>query len=452
MSRGKCVCVLFLLLILIPIASSPCLVVAQTQDNGITRQDYLRGIKIDFTPPKIVQNSGSFFLLNITLTRIRLRPTYFSIDVLLRLKDDFGREHTVVIGSQPILHFPMKNLSFTVCVPCFTNHDLISDMACLFSHQTSALENQTGSIGVQIKRFGRWWIDDSICRFMIRKLDVSWPLWSSNQASDFFSSFKSIINWQFRFRLLQILQDWGSHRRAKNDMIEWQDTNIVPSFASSNDVYFDVVSMRKETTTDGKFNVTMAFYNNLDMPIQTSITIDLSDQSFLNTIMPMLKGNMIYNVGYGNVNISPKGTYIATFNCSFPDRGFNREEYPITIESAPYISVGRTNIYGAYFYNVRFQTLVKPYYVVNASALALIQNVWYNLPIFYGTPSPSQQIFQTNHSTILYQGKTQMEKTLDQATDTLLSQPAFFFILLFLIGIPYSLFILLILFILERRK
>ncbi|MCJ7570745.1 MAG: hypothetical protein MUO82_02550 [Candidatus Thermoplasmatota archaeon] len=181
-------------------------------------RDFIRGVKIDFTPPSVVLNSGSYFVLNVTLTRTRIRPMIFSIVVFMRLKDEFDRDHVVRIGSKPYVFFPVNNESIAVCIPCITQHEIASDVSCLFSGSTSKLNLFNGSIGVQINKGSRWYIDDIIWRkiFSTEKGNGEmWSQWSNEQTTQFISFLELICpQWKntgtlFKFRLISILSNLG---------------------------------------------------------------------------------------------------------------------------------------------------------------------------------------------------------------------------------------------------
>jgi hypothetical protein len=414
-------------------------------------KDFLRGVKIDFTPPSIVQNSGSYFILNVTLTRTRMRPIFFSIVVLLRLEDEFGRDHTVRIGSKPYVFFPPNEKSITVCIPCITTHDIASDVSCLFSGETSEWKSPNGNIGVQINRVCRWVIDDIIWKILITdKIEAGkWSQWSSEQTTQFISSLELISTvWKNsgainKFRFISAMSIIISHARARNKMIVWKPTTILPSFISSTNVSMDA-TIDNETDENGRFKVNVNIKNSLDIGINALVLVDMSDRSFINSLLPMFKGITIYNVGHRNCSVNKSSNYSTQIDCAFSDKGFDKKNYKITVECAPSIAVGNSNLYGIYFYNLRWQMLIKPYYIIDGNVSSLIREMWYNTPIFYGKPAASGQIFQTQKEPILYKGKTPVDKIINEVTQTLLDQPLFLLLIVFLIGTPYTLIILLI--------
>ena len=80
-------------LFIVVILSLPCITTSKAvfDDDGAPTKifadslfDEIRGIKIDFTPPEIIQECGSYFNLDLTLTKERpLLSNIFSISVLI---------------------------------------------------------------------------------------------------------------------------------------------------------------------------------------------------------------------------------------------------------------------------------------------------------------------------------------------------------------------------------
>lgn len=413
-------------------------------------RDFIRGVKIDFTPPPIVQNSGSYFILNVTLTRTRTHPIIFSIVVFMKLKDEFGRDHAVRIGSKPYVFFPPKNESITVCIPCITQHELASDASCLFSGVTSKYDLPQGSIGVRIDKVGRWIIDDILWRMLTKdEIDAEkfseWP----SQATQFISFLESISTiWKnfgpiSKFGVISSLSLFLSHVNAKNKTTVWKDTNILPSFISSSNISMNA-TIENKTDNTGHFTVNVTIKNNLDIDVHALVCVDMSDQSFVNKLVPMFKGYTIYNVGYWKCFVSKHGNNWTKISCNFPGKGFEKKYYQIVAECTPYIDVGKSNIYGLYFFTIRWNTFIKPFYIVNESVSNQIKNMWFNTPIFYENPLTPGQIFQTQREQTLYQGKTSGDILINEATQSILDQPIFLLLIVFLIGTPYTLIILLI--------
>jgi hypothetical protein len=415
------------------------------------KKDFLRGVKIDFTPPKMVQNSGSSFVLNVTITRTRIRPIIFSIVVFMRLKDEFGKDHTVRIGSKPYVIFPQNAESIIVSIPCLTKHDFASDANCLFSGATSGYNLSDGSIGVRIDRVSRWVFDDIFWKVLIKDNiePEKWSEWTSEEITQFISLLERISTlWKnsgtiFKFRCISALSIFMSHATARNKMIVWEKTKILPSFISSTEISMNA-TIDNETDDNGHFKVSVTIKNNLDTDVYALVLVDMSDRSFINSLLPMFKGITIYNVGYWKCFVKKYESNWTEIQCNFSDKGFDKKDYKIVVECAPYIPMGNSNLYGVYFFDMRWQMLIKPYYIINGKATNLIREMWYNTPIFYGKPSASGQLFQIKSESILYKGNTSADKLIDDVTKKLLDQPLIVLLIVFLIGAPYTLIVLLI--------
>lgn len=414
---------------------------ATTEDAQSSRQvsrlDRLRGVLVDFKSPQLVQNSGSLFTLTVNLTRSRqFFPICFVANVLLRLKDESGEVNTVVIGSSGTKRFPIDQQSMVLQIPCLTCNNLISDVTNLVSGQTSELIFSEGSIGIQIRKGIGLWLES----FARSHLKPNMPQWSNEGAPQFISLLESGLSSSdilWRIQRTSWLLQMVSHARANNPLIVWEPTEVVPAFVSNSNIYFNA-SVDDKTDQNGHFKVNLTVYNKFDFPVNTGFLVDISSQSFINSLIPMLKGSELYNVGYWYCSLQGHETRSMMLNCSFPDKGFERKKYNVSIGCAPFIDVNDTNIYGAYFYDFRWLVSIKPYYDIGAEAQSLVRKMWYNVPIFYGTPSPSGQIFQTRTESIYYQG--------NEPFDTLIEHidPSLLILILVLIGIPYTLFILLI--------
>ncbi len=136
--KKQLILILLLFLFLQPIVSSVIKADQESLSNNKNEStpftDYSRGFKIDFTPPDPVLDCGSFFFLNVTLTRCRLRLTIFSLSVFLNLKNDFEKDKIIRIGLIPFIYIPpLHNDPYTIQVPCFTTHQLASNLYCLKS-------------------------------------------------------------------------------------------------------------------------------------------------------------------------------------------------------------------------------------------------------------------------------------------------------------------------------
>jgi len=450
------------LLIFILLAPT-CLPVHASGSNEVTTSiknsltDVIRGIKIDFKPPSIVQEAGSYFILNVTLTHMKIkpRPIVFSLSVYLNLKNEYGWNHTVKIGSKPFVFLP-PGKSITIAVPCFTQHNLGMNINALFAGKTSPFNLSKGLIGVKIDKIGAWLVQDLLWKFLVTdKINIKqWSEWTTQETEQFISSLELLSNvWKnsgglAKIRVFSGLSIIANLLRPHIPLIVWKDTRILPAFICCSKIRM-TANIPNSTEKNGSFRVTVTVIN--DLPIDTSVIIlvDMSDQTFVNTLFPSLKGLTIYNLGFLNKTIKKNDTNTWVINCSFPDKGFDRKQYNITVECGPYIPINDSSLYGIFYYNFRWKMLVKPYYVVNATVTNFIQELWFNAPIFWGNP-PIGQIFQTNQSPILYTGTTSTDIMINQITNSLLEQPLLLFLIFFLIGTPYILIVLLIYVIVQK--
>jgi len=425
-------------------------------------RDFIRGVKVEFTPPPIIQNSGSLFPLSLTLTRTRtFRPIIFSIVIFMRLKDDLGRNLAVPIGFKPYVIFPVNKKSMTVYIHCITQHDLAKDASCLFinNFNTSCFNYTQGSIGVRIEKI-RHGISEYLLwkTFVVDKIDPEkWSQWTPDQVTQFIS-FLDLISKMWKnsgmipkFLILSSLYSFSNHVNARNKMIVWKDTKILPSFISGTDVSLKTIIDNKTDST-GHFKVNVTVINNMDTDINAVVLVDMSQDPFKNTFIPMLKGITIYNVGSWKCFVNKHDKNMTTILCSIPDAGFDRQYYTITVECSPYIFINNSNLYGYYFFDIRWNIGIKPHYTVSQHVTNLIQNMWYNTPIFYGEPGVTNQIFQTNKKVIVYNGNTSIDKIIDMVTRSILSHTQWLLLLIFLIVTPYVLTILRIYEIIHQRS
>lgn len=371
----------------------------------------------------------------------------------MRLKDEFGKDHTVRIGTKPFVYFPACETSITVCIPCFTRHDFASDISCLFSGTTSEynfsnINNE--SIGVRIDKIPRWCIENFFWKKILTDEfePEKWSEWSDEQTTEFISILNFFNNlWSnsltMKFRFIFLLSIIISHNNAKNNMIQWKKTTIIPSFIRSTEVNMKA-DIDNETDEYGNFKVNVNISNNLKVDVYALILVDMSDRSFINSLFPMLKGLTIYNVGNKSIFIKASEKKSVEIQCKFPDNGFDEKTYDIVVECAPYLPMNESNMYGIYFFNMRWKMLIKPYYIVNGKVTSMIRDMWYNTPIFYSKPVALQQIFQTQRKNIVYNGNRSIDILVNDITDSLIDQPLFLIIIIFLIGAPYTLIVLLI--------
>jgi hypothetical protein len=447
---------LFLVPTCIPVHASGSNEVTTSIENHLT--DVIRGVKIDFTPPSIVQEAGSYFILNITLThmKIRPRPIVFSLSVYLNLKNEYGWDHTVKIGSKPFV-FLTRGKSITVAVPCFTRHNLGMNINAMFAEKVFPFNLSKARIGVKIDNIFAWVGQDLLWKFLVTdKINAKqWSEWTPQEAEQFISSLELLSNvWKnagglAKIRVLSGFSILANLLRPHNPLIVWKNTSILPAFACCSKIRM-TANISNKTEQNGRFNVTVKVTNDLPINASLLILVDMSDQTFANTLFPALRGLTLYNLGSLNNTIKKNETKTWVINCSFPGKGFDRKLYNISVEFCPFIPINNSSLYGVFFYNFRWKMLIKPYYVVNATVTNLIQEFWFNAPIFWEEPT-LKQIFQTNRSQILYTGKTSTDIMFNQITNGLFERPLLLFLIIFLIGAPYVLIVLLIYVIVQKR-
>lgn len=444
------------------VLSPACFLVHAAGSNDVkaSLKDFItdrrRGIKIDFTPPLIVQEAGSFFILNVTLSHVKIRPVVFSLSVYLNLKNEFGWNHTVKIGSKPYVFFPPGQGSITVAIPCFTQHNLAANINAMFAGEASHFNVSKAWIGVKIDKLGAWFVQDCFWEFLVTdKIDAKqWSEWSTQETQRFISFLELISNlWKnsggfAKIRVLSSASILMNLLRPHFPLIVWKNTSVLPAFVCCSRIKMKA-SIENRTDANGNFKVRVNITNNLPVNVHVQVLVDMSDQSIFNTLLPVFKGQTMYNLGFLATTLNSSETKNRTILCSFPDKGFDKKKYNITVEFGPYIPIGNTSLWGIFFYDFRWKMLVKPYYIVNGSVSNSIQELWFNAPIFYGE-TPGGQIFQDNHSQILYTGKTSTDIAINQITNSLFEQPLLLILIIFLIGAPYILVILLIYVIVQK--
>lgn len=410
-----------------------------------------RGITIDFTPPPIVQEAGSYFILNVSLTRVRIRPVFISLSVYLNLKNEFGRNHTVLIGSKPNIIFPPDKKSLTVTIPCFTTHDLTANINAMFAGETSSFIMSPGWIGVRLsglailkKKNNPWTL-----QFTDIMNTKQLSLWSIDERQQFFTFFEMLHNSgknNERNGILKFLLSTASSMisvlRGYSPFLIWKKTCVIPAFVCCSKINM-ITHIENKTDKDGNFNVTVNIANNLAVDVNVLVLVDMSDQSIFNYYLPMFKGQTMYNLGFLYTRINAGASITQIIPCVFPGKGFDKKKYNITVECGPFISIGNASAYGIYFFYSRWQLKVKPYYVVSGKVSNLVQELWFNAPIFYGEP-PMGVMFQANHTQILYAGKTSTDLSINRITTSLFDQPLLLLLFIALIAIPYVLIVLLI--------
>ncbi len=410
MRKTKSTIVLLTICLIAPsIFSLP--VVANQQNNRDTPIiDYLRGIEIEFKPPKIILDCGSLFFLDVNLTKRRnLLPIVFSISVFLKVEDEFEKSKITRIGLLPFVYVPpFYRKTFTISVPCFTTNDLLSNLQCIRSEEAKEFMIKKASIGVKIDRGVRWGLDGLLWRTFVNdgfKMK-NWLLQYNNEVISrlFITEGSSIIRHPLnKMRISSLLSIVNSRIKDHNRFIVWEEVNVSSPIVCSKKVLFEC-DADNETDDKGKFIVNVSITNDLDEDVSVLVLVDIADTPFFNSLRPIMK-DTLYCTGFLEVNISAHDSIKRTINCSFPSGGFFRKWYTLTIECAPYIPIGDISQFGILFFDIRWSMLIKPNYMVDGYVQSLIRKVWYNLPILFAGPE-SKLVVSAVHQEIFYRGET----------------------------------------------
>lgn len=424
--------------------------------------DLFRILKIDFETPDLIQDCGSMFFLKINVTKIKFlnSPMLFSITVLLKTKDDYGRNIINFIGSEPFIYLPYYITSKTITMPCFTNKNFTNNLYRLNSQAKHPIEIYEGSIGVRIERFPRWFSDGLIG--FIGKRNFFQKTWESLMNYFWIQTYQSLsietngnnkilqditldnnIFYKQRFktlyRLFSIFNILISNMINTNRCIIWKDVNLIRPFVCSDDISISssYVIIDNKTDENGNFTAILKIVNNLKYDINVRGDVDILETPFINTIIPSID-TKFYNAGYFEDEI-PKNDYVVKIiNCSFPkDQIFQNKTYLIKLEFNPYLYVGNSNKFGFFFFDLRWKTYLEPKYHVNKTVTSSIKNMWYNVPIFYGE-SGEIDIFPYYYDEIQYIGPTpddEFEEALDKISAEVNSWIQLYFLLsLIIIG------------------
>lgn len=378
---------------------------SQPKENNTPLIDFIRGYNIDFTPPEPILECGQSFNLDVNLTKTRLQlPFAFSVSVFLELTDEYGIKKVTRIGMLPYV-VPSANRNFTVSVPCLTMENFASNLLCLKSGQKRKVDFYDAKIGVKIDKPMNWGLQGLFWRLVTNNLpelslglfnDTEGPVWQFIALCGSWAHSMPLLN---QFRLLYILQRINSFFKGISPTIVWKETKIIRPFVCTDKVTFNAVVPDK-TDEHGRFDITVYTTNNLNVAINTSIIVDVTDEGFINTLMPTAQPTH-YNVGYNDTKIESGKIKPVRISCKFTGGNFIKKDYIVRVEVGPYINIGDTNQFGIYFYNIRWLTLVKPNYKVDTNATEAIQKFWYNLPLFDAT---STSIFPYKDYTIAYKG------------------------------------------------
>lgn len=411
-------------------------------------KNYIRGLQIDFNPPDIIQECGSLFNLKVNVTRFRSGPLIFSLSVFLKFKDQYQKEIVHKIGFIPFVYIPpLYRKTVTIEIPCLTTQDLEEHLTMISSNSKRSLKFEDGEIGVKVEKICHWSIENifwnscvnngfKIKNFLISNgEDIYYQLFLNN---------KGLTGKPIQaIRLLQLFQRVNSVFKRNNPMIVWEPVKICPPLVCSTDITIKKAHVNK-TIEHKNFTVTVDIMNNFDKnyPLNMLVVVDLDTKPIVNTLIPTLK-NTHYEVGFNKTKLEYGFNYI-DINCVLPEDKqiyLRNDSFTLSIECIPYIPIGNISQFGIFFFHIRWLLIIKPNYVVSGDLQEAIQEMWYNVPIFYGK-SDAASIFPSIYKEFEYNG----DKPIDDVTDLIkqLSSEVKIWIYLYFILISIIIFFALI--------
>ena len=146
---------------------SPLTLGTSSAEESTGLKDFVRGMEVDFEPPELLTLSGSYFTLDVELTKIRPRPLFFSLGVFLKTKDEYGRDLVTRIGCCPYVHIPLNQLQdkVVVSVPCFTTTSIVEQLSEL--NGAEDIEICDAEIGVKVEKIWQWGFSDLLWKYFI---------------------------------------------------------------------------------------------------------------------------------------------------------------------------------------------------------------------------------------------------------------------------------------------
>lgn len=406
---SKFMAILFSLLLLSTSFSNMVFAYEQHEKNDTPIMDFIRGFSIDFKPPDLILECGSLFFLNVSITKTRCRlPTAFSVSVFLKVKDEYGIPRTTKIGMIPRVYIPVGGREKNVTVPCLTTSNLLSDLYCLRTGEKHEFNPESAQIGVKIDKPVKWGIEALYWRFLTK----NFPEFAAN----LFSNFSGPVWWLIMFMgswmesmpilnkigLLYSIQRLNGIKMGMSPSIVWKRTNVTYPFVCTDKINLSYINVDNKTDGKGRFNVTVNMSNGLEIPVNVSIVVDISDEPFFNSLIPSTKETR-YNAGFNETCIGAGRWLNWTIkNCSFPKGNFLKKNYTVRVECGPYIPISCSNQFGIYAFTIRWLMFIKPNYKVNASVQNRIRNFWYNLPLY--ASKGSTEIFPAKNEETLYRG------------------------------------------------
>lgn len=363
----------------------------------------LRGIEVDFSPPKILTDCGSQFVLEVKLKNCRMFHRFFSLIVFMDLGDETNHD-IQRIGYDPFVHLGPREEK-TIKVTCLTLNELPTNVECLNSNEKNELSFDKGKIGVKLSKSFRWMLEGLCWRFIIlNELTFEKLILNTYSRLSFYSSF-----WEF----------YNQRIKPLDCSVQWRGPVYFSNpFVCTNKIQLYDLKLRTDCSENGNFevnknefiNVSFNVTNNLDHDIVFSSLLDFSDEKIYNDLFPTLP-EQIYNIDFKEQIIRKNDQNVSVWmNCTFPDKSFRRTTYFITLECGPYLDIHESNLFGLYGYNYRYKTLITPFYLENNTVKESTERFWYNLPIFNKTENADSSILLTHYFPVEYVGENPTEE------------------------------------------
>ncbi len=382
-------------------------------------KNFIRGLQIDFNPPDIIQECGSLFNLNVNVTRFRSGPLIFSLSAYIKFKDEFDKELVHKIGFIPFVYIPpFHRKTTTVQIPCLTTRDLEDHLTMLSSNFKRKLHLEDAEIGVKVDRICHWSVENIFWNVFINN-DFKLKNFLISNGEDFYYQFflknKGSTSFPLRtIRFLQLFQRVNSVFKRNNPLIVWEPVQICPPLVCSTAIDIKNANVNK-TIQNKKFTVTVDIMNTIDhdFPLNVLVIVDLDNKPVVNTLIPTLD-NTHYEVGFNKTKLY-YGLNSIDISCVLPQDiqlYLGNDTFTLSIECVPYIPIDNMSQFGILFFHIRWLLAIKPKYVVSGELQEAIQEMWYNVPLFYGK-TDAASIFPSIHKEIKYTG----DKPIDNITE-----------------------------------
>jgi hypothetical protein len=453
MYRTKIISIFLILILICPLFSITKAISTNQKDENIifgnSIFDFIQGVKIDFTPPDLIQDCGSYFILNVTLTRERPHIFHsFSLSVFLKVEGGFGN-NIFLIGSKNFVYFPPFTNKITVQIPCITKNNIITNIQKINTIEKNKCKINEASIGVKISKIGKWCFEGFIWRLITRNyitikkyFQNEYPSCKYPTLCDFilYGSYNLFNYNMFPQNFIKIIYRFNiflNNIRYLSRFITWKTVNIVEPFIRSTNFEINKLEIDNETNEHGDFKLNLTVYSKENYEVKIVILIDISDKPFMSSIIPSVTKDTSYNVGHYIGYLEPDQSLDLSFDCSFPNQSFSEKDYEISIEIAPFIPIDNSSIFGPLFYDFRYKFFNLPNYYINGTVLKLVKELWYNTPIYYGDKNTATA-FLTKYEKIKYKGETPVQEFVGDIMDEVRENSWFFIIAIFLFIISYG--------------